>query len=140
MKRRRFLISSGVAAVVIGSCSVYWPERWKYIVVHYSAGDFGTIEFLQEVHRDRQPGDPIDAIPYHYVNGNGLGLGEIASDWRCQFSVWGAHLSADNKRINFLGLGTCLIGNFEASAPLEPQFQALLLLKKTSGPIWNRCR
>ena len=132
MNRRGFLISSGVAAVALGSCAAYWPGRWKYIVVHHSAGDYGTIEFLQQVHRDRQPGDPIDAIPYHYVigNGNGLGMGEIASDWRRRFNIWGTHLSANNKERNFLGLGICLIGNFEVTVPPEPQFAALVSLTR----------
>ena len=34
---------------------------------------------LRQVHRERQPNDPIDAIPYHFVIGNGRGMtdGEV---------------------------------------------------------------
>lgn len=100
--------------------------------MHHSAGNFGTIEFLQEVHRDRQAGDPIDAIPYHYVigNGNGLGLGEIASDWRREMNIWGTHVSANNITRNFFGLGICLIGNLEETDLPAPQFAALVSLTK----------
>ncbi|MEM9401547.1 MAG: peptidoglycan recognition family protein [Pseudomonadota bacterium] len=132
INRRRFLVTSGVTLAALGAGAVYWPGRWKYIVVHHSAGDFGTINFLQQVHRDRQPGDPIDAIPYHYVigNGNGLAMGEVASDWRRDFNIWGTHLSANNRQRNFSGLGICLIGNFEVSTVPEPQFDALVSLTR----------
>ena len=121
MNRRRFLTATATLVGVTSVGAIYWPRRWNYIVVHHSAGDFGTIEFLQRVHRDRQPGDPIDAIPYHYVigNGNGLGLGEIASDWREEYDIWGAHLSGHNTTRNFLGLGICLVGNFEEAEELS---------------------
>ena len=102
-------------------------------MIHHSAGDFGTIEFLQEVHRDRQGGDPIDAIPYHYVigNGNGLAMGEVASDWRQEYDIWGTHVSANNMSKNFLGIGICLIGNFEVSDVPDRQFNALVALTKS---------
>jgi hypothetical protein len=133
MNRRRFLLASGGIAGALGAGAIYWPRRWKYIVIHHSAGNFGTIEFLQEVHRDRQGGDPIDAIPYHYVigNGNGLGMGEIASDWRRDMNIWGTHVSANNMARNFLGLGICLVGNFEETDLPAQQFEALVSLTKS---------
>lgn len=133
MNRRRFLSASATVFAAAGAGAYYWPNRWRYIVVHHSAGDFGTIEFLQGVHRDRQSGDPVDAIPYHYVigNGNGLGMGEIASDWRQRFHIWGSHVSANNKLRNFLGLGICLIGNFERTDVPAAQFEALVTLTRS---------
>ena len=130
MNRRRFLVTSSAITAAVAAGAVYWPRRWNYIVIHHSAGNYGTIDFLQEVHRERQAGDPIDAIPYHYVigNGNGLGMGEVASDWRQENHIWGTHLSANNKKRNFLGLGICLIGNFEEHTVPEPQFDALVTL------------
>ena len=131
MNRRRFLLASSAMAVAAGA--VYWPSRWDYIVIHHSAGNYGTIDFLQQVHRERQAGDPIDAIPYHYVigNGNGLGMGEVASDWRQTFDIWGTHLSANNMTRNFLGIGICLVGNFEETDVPAPQFEALVSLTRS---------
>ena len=105
MNRRRFLITTGAIVGSTAAAAIYWPRRWDYIIIHHSAGNSGTIALLQEVHRQRQPGDPIDAIPYHYVigNGNGLAMGEVASDWRQENHIWGTHLSANNKKKNFLG-------------------------------------
>ena len=133
MDRRRFLIGSSVMFSATALGALYWGERWNYIVVHHSAGNFGDIEFLQKVHRERQAGDPIDAIPYHYVigNGNGLALGEVASDWRRTYNIWGAHVSGNNRDRNFRGLGICLIGNFEKHAPDPKQYESLVTLTKS---------
>lgn len=132
MKRRRFLLGSGALVVGGAAAAFYWPLRWTHIVVHHSAGNFGTIEFLQEVHRERQAGDPIDAIPYHYVigNGNGLAMGEVASDWREEYSLWGAHVSGNNSWQNAFGIGICLVGNFEEADVPDGQFHALVTLTR----------
>ncbi|MDH3976225.1 MAG: peptidoglycan recognition protein family protein [Deltaproteobacteria bacterium] len=94
---------------------------------------YGNIEFLQKIHNERQANDPVDAIPYHYVigNGNGLGLGEVASDWRQSYDIWGAHVSANNIDRNFRGIGICLIGNFEEEAPPAEQYDSLVKLTRS---------
>lgn len=132
MDRRKFLMTSGILAGSLGIGSVFWNQRWKYIVIHHSAGSYGNIEFLQQVHRDRQPRDPIDAIPYHYIigNGKGLGLGAIESDWRQQYGIWGQHVSIANIDHNLRGIGICLIGNFEKHQVPAKQYQSLVRLTK----------
>jgi|GEM_PF-999897 len=124
-------IFAGVSLSALGAW--YWPSRWRYIVIHHSGGNFGNIPFLQQVHRERQAGDPIDAIPYHFVVGNGKGMkmGEVASDWRGENHLWGAHVSGNNSDRNFRGIGICMIGNFESHRVPEAQYQALLNLCKT---------
>ena len=133
MIRRKFLIRSSVLVSLLGLGGFYWANRWEYIVIHHSAGNYGDIEFLQKVHRQRQAGDPVDAIPYHFVigNGNGLKMGEVASDWRNDYKLWGMHVSSNNLDHNYRGLGICLIGNFEIQEVPEQQYQALVLLTKS---------
>jgi len=132
MKRRTFLISGGLLFAGLSSLVIYWPNRWKYIVIHHSAGNYGDIEFLQRVHRERQPNDLIDAIPYHFVigNGNGLEMGEIASDWRQKKNIWGSHVSAKNRDKNYRGIGICLIGDYELNPVPNAQYNALVSLAK----------
>jgi len=133
MKRRLFLTSSAIILTSLGAGALYWPRRWKYIVIHHSAGNYGTIEFLQKVHRERQKNDPIDAIPYHYVigNGNGLDMGEVASDWRQKYNIWGAHVSGNNSDRNFQGIGICLIGNYEENNVPQKQYDSLVSLTQS---------
>lgn len=132
LSRRKFLLSASVLAGALGLSTWYWGKRWKYIVIHHSAGAFGNIEFLQKVHRQRQSGDPIDAIPYHYIigNGNGLGMGDVASDWRERYNLWGAHVSGNNSDRNYRGIGICLIGNFEQTSVPPLQYDSLVTLTK----------
>jgi N-acetyl-anhydromuramyl-L-alanine amidase AmpD len=144
MNRRSFLKTSVLSGLFLGAGAIYWPNRWKYIVVHHSAGNFGNIDFLQRVHRERQASDPIDAIPYHYVigNGNGLKEGEIASDWRRHLAIWGAHVSSRNMDRNIRGIGICMIGNYEIDPLPEGQYLALVsltitLMEKYQIPIEN---
>ncbi len=139
MNRRKFIIRS---SLILGSASFgmyFWGKRWNYIVIHHSAGLYGNIEFLQKIHKERQASDPIDAIPYHYIigNGHGLGLGEIASDWRQSYDIWGAHVSGNNYDRNFRGIGICLIGNFEKQYVPAKQYNALVQLTKTLMKQYN---
>lgn len=133
MDRRKFIIGSSLALATIGIVATYWPRRWNYIVIHHSAGDYGSLESLQQVHRERQKNDPIDAIPYHYLigNGKGLGMGQVVSDWRIDYHIWGTHVSANNSDRNFRGIGICLVGNFEHNSVQQQQYNALITLCKT---------
>ena len=132
MNRRSLLVAASLTVASVGLGGFYWGRRWKYIVIHHSASSFGDIPFLQRVHRERQANDPIDAIPYHYVigNGNGMPMGHVASDWRQSYGLWGAHVSGNNSDRNFRGIGICLIGNFEREKIPPLQYASLLRLTK----------
>ena len=125
--------------LVVLVLSYWWTHRWNYIVIHHSAGSYGNIEFLQKVHRERQSKDPLDAIPYHYIvgNGNGLGVGVVKSDWRQAWNIWGMHVSRHNVDRNFRGLGICLIGNFEKKNISQKQYQAVVTLTKELMKKYN---
>jgi len=133
--KKRYLIP----IIFIILFSYWWTNRWKYIVIHHSAGAYGNIEFLQKVHRERQSNDPLDAIPYHYIvgNGNGLGVGVIKSDWRKTWNIWGMHVSVHNFDRNFRGLGICLIGNFETKHVSAKQYEAVVKLTKELMEKYN---
>ena len=144
MNRRKFIAESTTLVITMGFTGLYWKRRWKYIVIHHSAGPCGNLKLLQQVHQERQSGDPINAIPYHYIigNGRGMAMGEIASDWRQSWDLWGAHVSFHNFDHNFRGLGICLIGNYEKETVPAGQYQALVqltrrLMKKYNIPAAN---
>lgn len=130
-RRRHFLkfTALGIAGL-LGVGAFIKVRRWRHIVIHHSAGHFGDVAFLNRVHRQRQPGDPVDSMAYHLVvgNGNGLAMGEIAQGlrWRCR--LWGAHVSARNTAYNLQGIGICLIGNYQEDHLPGEQYASLVRL------------
>lgn len=131
MSRRGFLLAGGLGAIsLLGMGALFKVPRWRYIVIHHSAGQFGNVAFLDKVHRQRQPYDPIDSMAYHLVigNGHGLPLGQVAHGLRWQKGLWGAHVSARNHRYNFGGIGVCLIGNYHEQVLPGGQYEALVRL------------
>ncbi|MCP4399102.1 MAG: N-acetylmuramoyl-L-alanine amidase [bacterium] len=57
-------------------------------------------------------------------------MGEIASDWRQHYNIWGAHVSVSNMDHNFRGIGICLIGNYEIKKVPAKQYLSLVTLTK----------
>lgn len=125
--RRRTLLLAPLALVGAGAALAASPLRFDHIVIHHSGGSSGDPVMLRQVHRDRQPHDPIDMIPYHFVigNGHGMGDGQVYATGRWPWRLWGAHLSARNTRLNVTSIGICMIGNFETARVSDAQFGAL---------------
>lgn len=149
--RRKFLKGAFVVLAGLLGCSAVWYRRgWQSIVIHHSAGDFGNVKFLDKVHRQRQPYDPIDSMAYHFIVGNGKGMpeGQVAYGLRWRNRLWGAHVSAANSRYNYSGIGICMVGNYHLKPVPEAQYTALVdlirQLKTTCGisaaNIYPHCR
>ncbi len=101
-------------------------RNWRYIVLHHSATESGSVEGIDQAHRRRRDasGRPWRGIGYHFVIGNGNGMkdGEIAATFRWVEQTNGAHAGVE--LFNELGVGICLIGNFDESPPTPAQIQA----------------
>jgi LysM repeat protein len=99
---------------------------WRYIVIHHSATDGGNAKGFDEFHKERRK--MAHGLAYHFVidNGNGGGNGviEVGNRWKDQWP--GGHTS--NALMNEIGIGICLVGNFEKSEPTEKQLRSLVLL------------
>jgi hypothetical protein len=107
------------------------PAReWRFILVHHSATEAGSVEGIDAVHRQRLDanGNPWRGIGYHFVIGNGHGMedGAVESTFRWQEQLAGAH--AGIWEYNSQGIGICLIGNFEETPPTEAQLAAMYAL------------
>ena len=129
--RRTFLKLCALGLLgTLGCASAWHRRRWGAIIIHHSAGDFGNVTFLDKVHRQRQPYDPIDSMAYHFVigNGNGMALGAVDQGWRWRKRLWGSHVSAGNTRFNFRGIGICLIGNYHLGPVPREQYRTLVRL------------
>ncbi|MFO1008027.1 MAG: peptidoglycan recognition family protein [Planctomycetaceae bacterium] len=102
-------------------------REWKFIVLHHSATEVGSVESIDAAHKQRKDadGNPWRGIGYHFVVGNGRGMkdGEVAATFRWAEQCEGAH--AGDLQYNTQGVGICLIGNFEMEPPTPAQLNSL---------------
>ncbi len=99
-------------------------DRWKYMIIHHSATAAGSARLFDRSHRKRG----FRTMGYHFVIGNGTDNsadGEIETGLRWRLQWEGAHTSGN---MNYVGIGICLVGNFENSAPTRKQMESLVRL------------
>ena len=104
------------------------PSRaWKYIVLHHTATTRGSVESIHRTHLKRKDanGNNWLGIGYHFVigNGNGMGDGQIEPTFRWKEQLHGAH--AGSAEYNEWGIGIALVGNFDETPPTEAQLAAV---------------
>jgi len=102
------------------------PREWRWIVIHHSASASGSAAVFDRAHRI----NGWDELGYHFVIGNGSqsgnGLVEVGPRWPKQ--KWGAHAKTADNQYNELGIGICLVGNFDQTRPTQAQLQSLAKL------------
>lgn len=102
-------------------------RKWRYIVIHHSGTNEGSAAAFDRYHRNVKGWKDL---AYHFVIGNGRGAAdgivEVGPRWKDQRV--GAH--AGDEKYNEFGIGICLVGNFEKSAPTKKQRVALAQLLK----------
>ena len=102
-------------------------NRWKYIVIHHSATDKGSARVFDRNHRRQRHFQ--HGLGYHFVVCNGSygtkdGQIEVGKRWREQQN--GAHCRAGDG--NRIGIGICLVGNFNETKPTRKQYDSLVRL------------
>ena len=119
-------------SVTSGSVPSAWqppgPERnWQYIVVHHSDSEKGCAAAFDAAHKQRG----WDELGYHFVIGNGTesGDGEVEIGPRWFKQKHGAHCKVTgHPEYNDVGIGICLVGNFDITHPTEAQMESLARL------------
>jgi hypothetical protein len=104
-------------------------RKWKYIVLHHTASDEDSVESIHDVHVQKKDkkGNPWLGIGYHFVIGNGQGMtdGEIEPTFRWKTQIQGAHAGSADRDYNEIGIGICLVGNYEKYPPSPRQVTAV---------------
>lgn len=100
-------------------------SRWQYIVAHHSAIEKGNAAIYGAAHERR---GMENGLAYHFVIGNGLdsGDGEIEVGPRWHQQLRGGHVR--NTKVNDVGIGICLVGNFENHPPTARQYASMIAL------------
>jgi N-acetyl-anhydromuramyl-L-alanine amidase AmpD len=109
--------------------------RWKYIVIHHSAVDTGTVQSMERYHREVRHME--NGLDYHFVIGNGSGMrnGEIATGHRWVGQLDGGHLASE--ALNKVAIGICLVGNFDDHLPSSAQLNSL---RSLTLALMERCK
>jgi hypothetical protein len=96
--------------------------RWKFVIVHNSGTRQGNARAFDYYHRKIRR--MKNGLAYHFVIGNGTssrnGQIEIGDRWRRQIN--GGHVHSDY--MNNIGLGICLVGDFNRDQPTRAQLEA----------------
>ena len=97
-------------------------NRWKFIIVHNSGTRQGNARVFDYYHRHVRR--MRNGLAYHFVIGNGTstrnGQIEIGERWIKQMR--GGHVHSDY--MNNIGLGICLVGDFNRDQPTRAQLEA----------------
>jgi len=105
---------------------LYRSNKWKYIIIHHSATDQGNALSLFNAHLKR---GFWQGLGYHFIIGNGTygkKDGQIEASPRWVKQQDGAHCQA--ARMNYKGIGICLVGNFSKERVSAKQMDSLAYL------------
>jgi hypothetical protein len=96
--------------------------RWKFVIVHNSGTRQGSARVFDYYHKRVRR--MKNGLAYHFVVGNGTstrdGQIEIGDRWSRQ--ARGGHVHSDY--MNNIGLGICLVGDFNRHQPTRAQLEA----------------
>jgi N-acetyl-anhydromuramyl-L-alanine amidase AmpD len=102
-------------------------REWNSIVIHHTATTRGDVASIHDSHLKNKDGSGKAwlGIGYHFVigNGNGMGDGEIEPTFRWREQMHGAH--AGNQEHNQHGIGIAMIGDFNEGPPSPAQLSAI---------------
>ena len=115
----RYLTSANIDAIRRAPVQ---RARWKFVIVHNSGTRQGNARAFDYYHRKVRR--MRNGMAYHFVIGNGTssrnGQIEIGDRWRRQ--VNGGHVHSDY--MNNIGLGICLVGDFNRDQPTRAQLES----------------
>jgi hypothetical protein len=115
----RYLTSANIEAIRRAPVQ---RARWKFVIVHNSGTRQGSARVFDYYHRHVRR--MRNGLAYHFVIGNGTstrnGQIEIGDRWVRQ--ARGGHVHSDY--MNNIGLGICLVGDFNRDQPTRAQLEA----------------
>jgi N-acetylmuramoyl-L-alanine amidase len=96
--------------------------RWKFVIVHNSGTRQGSARVFDYYHRHVRR--MKNGLAYHFVIGNGTSTrnGQIEIGDRWVHQMRGGHVHSDY--MNNIGLGICLVGDFNRDQPTRAQLEA----------------
>lgn len=114
--------------------TLYPSTKWRYIIIHHSATDYGNAMEFNKAHLNRG----WSGVGYHFIIDNGTcgkddGQIETSPRWIKQLN--GAHCRAS--RMNERGIGICVVGNFSTDEISPRQMDTLVYLVDKLRAYYN---
>jgi hypothetical protein len=115
----RYLTSANIEAIRRAPVQ---RARWKFVIVHNSGTRQGSARVFDYYHRHVRR--MRNGLAYHFVIGNGTSTrnGQIEIGDRWVHQTRGGHVHSDY--MNNIGLGICLVGDFNRDQPTRAQLEA----------------
>jgi len=115
--------------------ALYRSNKWKYIIIHHSATDYGSALAFDKAHLNR---GFWNGLGYHFVidngtNGKADGQIEVSPRWIKQQN--GAHCKAGN--MNSRAIGICIVGDYTTDHLSSQQMDSLVYLVKKLKDYYN---
>ncbi len=131
---RRIILALCILFLFFLGVRYWWREmRWRYIVIHHTAADSGSLAFYRKLHQDRW-GD----LAYHIIINNGsdnTAVGQI--EYSQRWIKRQHHYSTKKSYLNYFGIAIALTGNFENYPIPLVQKQTLVRLLSNLGQEYN---
>lgn len=119
------LAALGLLAFSAIGARYYWRElRFRYIVVHHTASNYGNLEYYRRLHVEERGWSDI---AYHFVINNGTdntSMGEIQES-----ELWRERQPNHSTRVwfvNYFAIAVVMVGDFERRPPPARQQDALV--------------
>lgn len=115
-----------VSLVVTLAPGVVESGRWRYVVIHHSGTHEGNADIFEQGHIRR---GMKNGLAYHFVIDNGTSGrrdGQIEVGRRWLYQLDGGHVASSE--MNRVGIGICLVGNFQDERPTQAQLNSLVEL------------
>ena len=107
------MIATVLAIVNISLYSYFVKQRFRWIVVHHTASDYGNYDSIKTIHKKKHKW--VDA-GYHLILSNGstnVPMGFLEATSRYKFLSYS--LASKSVKHNILGVHICVVGNFETN-------------------------
>lgn len=114
--------------------TLYPSSRWKYIIIHHSATDFGSSSAFNNAHIKKG----WKGVGYDFIIDNGTcgkDDGQIETTQRWIKQLDGAHCKAGG--MNKKGIGICVVGNLSDDMISPRQMASLSYLVRTLKGYYN---
>lgn len=126
LKRPAYVIIALMIVVLLNHVffKFFYPNRYKWIVIHHSASSYDNLASIRNFHNQRHGW--LEA-GYHLILSNGstnIPTGHLEATNRYRLSSYS--MASRNPKYNLQGIHLCIVGNYESRPPSDSIISSLV--------------